>query len=58
MPAIDGLELLGRLQEIEELPLILMSGGSGIREAIDAFKLGVVDFLVKPFDETRLLGAV
>jgi len=58
MPAIDGLELLGRLQEIEELPLILMSGGSGIREAIDAFKLGVVDFLVKPFEMDAFLAAV
>ena len=58
MPAIDGLELLGRLQEIEELPLILMSGGSGIREAIDAFKLGVVDFLIKPFEMDAFLAAV
>lgn len=58
MPAIDGLELLGHLQEIEELPLILMSGGSGIREAIDAFKLGVVDFLVKPFEMDAFLAAI
>ena len=58
MPDIDGLELLGQLQEIEELPLILMSGGSGIREAIDAFKLGVVDFLVKPFEMDAFLAAV
>jgi FixJ family two-component response regulator len=58
MPAIDGLELLGRLQEVEELPLILMSGGSGIREAIDAFKLGVGDFLVKPFEIDEFLAAI
>jgi len=58
MPDIDGLELLGRLQEIEELPLILMSGGSGIREAIDAFHLGVVDFLVKPFETDTFLAAI
>ena len=58
MPDIDGLELLGRLQEVEELPLILMSGGSGIREAIDAFKLGVVDFLVKPFEIDEFLAAI
>jgi two-component system response regulator FixJ len=58
MPDIDGLELVSRLQAIEELPLILMSGGSGIREAIDAFKLGVVDFLVKPFEMDAFLTAI
>jgi FixJ family two-component response regulator len=58
MGDVDGLELLRRVGDRDALPLILISGHSGIREAIDAFRLGVVDFLVKPFEAEALLAAV
>jgi two-component system response regulator FixJ len=58
MPDIDGLELLSRLTGQDALPLILISGGSGISEAIEAFHLGVVDFLVKPFEMEAFLAAI
>lgn len=58
MPDVDGLELLRRLREQAAYPLVLMSGNSGIRDAIEAFQLGVVDFLVKPFESIAFLQAV
>ena len=58
MPDVDGLELLRRLREHAAYPLVLMSGNSGIRDAIEAFQLGVVDFLVKPFESVAFLQAV
>lgn len=58
MPDMDGLALLKRLAGLDELPLILMSGNSGIDDAVEAFRLGIVDFLVKPFEMEALLAAI
>ncbi len=59
MPGLTGLELQRRLIELSEsTPIIFMSGGSGATEAVQAFKNGASDFLVKPFDEQTLLDAV
>ncbi|AOG21820.1 response regulator transcription factor [Acidovorax sp. RAC01] len=58
LPGLDGLELLGLLGGREDMPLILMSGASGIREAVQGFRTGAVDFLVKPVETDELLGAV
>jgi FixJ family two-component response regulator len=38
--------------------LILMSGASGIREAVQGFRTGAVDFLIKPVETDELLDAV
>lgn len=58
MPGLDGLELLELLSAREDVPVILMSGASGIREAVQGFRFGAVDFLVKPVETEELLSAV
>lgn len=58
MPELSGLELQGRLSQLDDMPLILMSGASGAPEAVSAFRAGAVDFLIKPIDADVLLGAV
>jgi len=58
MPDVDGLELLRRLQACAAYPLVLMSGNSGIRDVIEGFQLGAVDFLVKPFESVAFLQAI
>lgn len=58
MPQVDGLELLRRLRQIDEMPLVLMSGESGLRDVVDAFRLGVVDFLIKPFEMADFKSAI
>jgi len=58
MPEVDGLELQRRLQEIDDVPLLLMSGASGAAEAVSAFRGGALDFLIKPIDADALLDAV
>ncbi len=54
MPGRSGLEMIGAAKaEIgpdRELEFVIMTGHGGSREAIDALKLGVLDFLVKPID--------
>lgn len=58
MPDMDGLGLLMLMQQHADTPLILMSGASGMRDAIQGFRLGAVDFLLKPVETSELLGAI
>ncbi len=59
MGGIDGLETLTRLAQLAPgLPVIIMTGQSDVDTAVRAFKRGAADFVVKPFVETKLLGAI
>ncbi len=59
MPRMSGLELQDRLREMKvDLPIIFISGHGDIDMAVNALKLGAVDFLQKPVDDQRLLTAI
>src|SRR3712207_729269 len=59
MPGIDGVEFLRRLKSRGfALPVIVMTGHAYVPLSVEAMKAGAVDFLEKPFDDDRLLGAV
>ncbi len=58
MPTLDGLELQRRLAEQDNMPLLLMSGGSSAQEAVTAFRAGALDFLIKPIEADVLIDAV
>ncbi len=59
MPDLDGLALQRRLTEVGvTLPVIVMTGHADVPIAVAALKAGALDFLEKPFDDDRLLGAV
>lgn len=58
MPEIDGLELLRRLTELDDTPLVLMSGASSAHDVAKGFRGGALDFLVKPMDADTLLATV
>lgn len=59
MPKIDGLELLRRLNGMDmQVPVIVITGHGDVPLAVEAMKVGAVDFLEKPFDDEVLLTAV
>jgi two-component system response regulator FixJ len=61
MPGIDGIELLRRLHSLSstrKLPVIIMTGHGDVPLAVEAMKLGALDFLEKPFDDGRLVGMI
>jgi DNA-binding NtrC family response regulator len=58
LPDVVGIELLREWRErYPQLPVIMISGTATIPQAVDAMKLGVADFLIKPVD-MDLLQAV
>src|SRR5438270_7633145 len=59
MPGIDGIELLRRLNSsARKLPAIVMTGHGDVPLAVEAMKLGALDFLEKPFEDDRLIGMI
>jgi two-component system response regulator FixJ len=59
MPDLDGIGLLKRLKKINsKLPVVVITGHGDVAIAVEAMKLGAVDFLEKPFDDDALLTAV
>ncbi len=59
MPEIGGLELLQRLREAgSELPVIVITGHGDVPLAVEAMRLGAIDFIEKPFDDEVFLTAV
>ncbi len=58
MPRETGLELLTRLPRPLPCPVVVLSGEASVSEAVQAIKLGAVDFIEKPPTPERLLTAV
>ncbi|MGE7959015.1 response regulator [Pseudomonas sp. NPDC089530] len=60
MTPCSGLDLIRKVRESERaaLPIIIISGGADVRDAIEAMHLHVVDFLLKPIDTSQLLTLV
>jgi len=59
MPEITGIDLLKKVKEVKpDLPVIVITGHGDIALAVEAMKIGAVDFLEKPFDDDHLLAAV
>ena len=59
MPELSGVDLLRRLQELKlGVPVIVITGHGDVPLAVEAMKIGAVDFLEKPFDDEVLLASV
>ena len=59
LPGKSGIDLVRRLVDLDRLPpTIVISGEASIDETVTALKLGVHDFLEKPFHRQRLLRSI
>ena len=59
MPGMDGLELLKSVKELRpELMVLMLTGHGGVRDAVEAMRLGALDFLEKPFNADGLRARV
>jgi two-component system, LuxR family, response regulator FixJ len=59
MPGIDGIELLRRVKQAKPaLSVIVITAHGEIPLAVQAMKLGAIDFLEKPFEDERLIEAI
>lgn len=56
MPTMDGLEFIKKLEG--KFDVIIMTGNATLNKAIESVRLGVKDFLTKPFDIETLYQAI
>lgn len=58
MPGMDGVEVLEQaMTTASDVPFIMISGHGDIETAVDCLKKGAFDYLPKPLDLNRVLGA-
>ena len=55
LPGAPGTDLLSRCGNT---PVVIMTSYASMRSAVDAMKLGAVDYIAKPFDHDEMLNTV
>lgn len=59
MPKMSGLEVQRKLKQLNCLmPIIFITGHGDIPMAVEAMRLGAIDFIRKPFNEQALLDRI
>jgi len=59
MPQMNGLQVISKIKEMDlSTPIIMMSAYGTISDAVEAMKIGAVDYIVKPFDLDELKMAL
>lgn len=59
MPRMDGVELLKKIVEMEiPSPVVFITAFATVESAVEAMRQGAVDYIIKPFEEARILLTV
>ncbi|BAF70820.1 response regulator transcription factor [Nitratiruptor sp. SB155-2] len=54
LPGMDGLEILKKLREFSDIPIIISSARSDLSDKVIGLELGADDYLPKPYDPKEL----
>ncbi|MDY6971991.1 MAG: FAD-dependent oxidoreductase [Thermodesulfobacteriota bacterium] len=56
MPGMDGVEVLKKAKDnFPDLTVVMMTAYATVETAVEAMKIGALDYLVKPFDPAKLI---
>ncbi len=59
MPRMDGVELLKRIMAMDiPSPVVFITAFATVESAVEAMRQGAVDYIIKPFEEARILLTV
>ena len=58
LPDMDGAEVLTRLREWSDTPVVIISARSDSRDVVEAFELGADDYMTKPFNLDVLIARI
>lgn len=57
MPVMDGFQFLNRLksdERLHQIPVIMLTARADLQDKLKALRIGVDDYILKPFDEEEL----
>lgn len=58
MPPMDGMELLGKLRQKNDLPVIFLTSKDDEVDEILGFRMGADDYITKPFSQRLLIERI
>lgn len=58
MPGIDGFEVLKRIREVSDVPVLLVTAKHLEDERLKGFELGADDYILKPFSPRELMRRI
>ncbi len=58
LPGMDGWEVLGKLRQESDVPVIMLTAKGDTLDRIQGLDLGADDYIVKPFDAKELLARI
>jgi two-component system response regulator ChvI len=58
MPRMDGMELLRRLRETSDLPVIFLTSKDGEQDEEEGLAMGADDYIAKPFSQRLLVARI
>lgn len=58
LPDMDGIDVIKKLREISQIPVIIVSARDHEREKVEALDAGADDYLTKPFSVSELLARI
>lgn len=56
LPERDGWEILGKIREKQDVPVIVISACSGLEDRLRGLRSGADDYITKPFDLEELIA--
>ena len=58
LPDMDGIDVLKRIRQLQDIPVIVVSARVNEKEKVEALDLGADDYITKPFGTSELLARV
>jgi DNA-binding response OmpR family regulator len=58
LPGIDGFSLIQSLRRMTDVPILMLTGRSGVPDKVSALTRGADDFIAKPFDLEELAARI
>ncbi|MGA9857872.1 MAG: response regulator transcription factor [Solirubrobacteraceae bacterium] len=58
LPELDGWDVLGRLRDISDVPVLMLTARSDSTDKVRGLRAGADDYVTKPFDNGELLARV
>ncbi len=58
LPDFDGMDVIRKIREWSDLPIIVVSARDQDKEKADALDIGADDYLTKPFSATELMARI